>query len=417
MHKFMAASKMKDSDSFYRKYPTEEHFFADYSHMRPDVGQGVLPQIMPGVYPGNVPTLMNTQAKVPMDIDVPAYAHGGFYQRPGYFYDGNSMVKSKGATYDNGNFFEQGGYPHPLNMSFDNFQMGGYPHPLDVSFDEFKEGGIHINPANKGKFNALKKRTGKSTEELTHSSNPLTRKRAVFAQNAKHFKHEKGGYTGNDYDNPFHPIHRYMAEGGQVDVNGNPIGAWDMNPNPNSQETMQDIQAPVQQAQQDLTIMDDYNHQQAQKQAVSPQSPTNASSTQVSMDNDQYTDQSPQGQEGTTKQHRNGFANWGSAILGVGTGILGAASVYHDKLNGGKQQQQYMRGLNSSQNMPRYINSQSHGGVDQNGNMPYNTGYSQSPSFRTMEQGGQYTKNQVVDLSQEEINSLIKKGYKLQVVK
>lgn len=34
-----------------------------------------------------------------------------------------------------------------------------------------------------GKFNALKKRTGKTTEELTHSKNPLTRKRAIFAQN------------------------------------------------------------------------------------------------------------------------------------------------------------------------------------------------------------------------------------------
>lgn len=44
---------------------------------------------------------------------------------------------------------------------------------------------IHINPKNKGKFNATKKATGKSTEELTHSKNPLTRKRAIFAQNAK----------------------------------------------------------------------------------------------------------------------------------------------------------------------------------------------------------------------------------------
>lgn len=44
---------------------------------------------------------------------------------------------------------------------------------------------ININPENKGKFNATKKATGKSTEELTHSKNPLTRKRAIFAQNAK----------------------------------------------------------------------------------------------------------------------------------------------------------------------------------------------------------------------------------------
>ena len=42
-------------------------------------------------------------------------------------------------------------------------------------------GGIHIKPENRGKFNATKKRTGKTTEELTHSKNPLTRKRAIFA--------------------------------------------------------------------------------------------------------------------------------------------------------------------------------------------------------------------------------------------
>lgn len=52
---------------------------------------------------------------------------------------------------------------------------------------------IHINPANKGKFNALKKRTGKTTEQLKHSKNPLTRKRATFALNAKKWKHEDGG--------------------------------------------------------------------------------------------------------------------------------------------------------------------------------------------------------------------------------
>jgi len=65
----------------------------------------------------------------------------------------------------------------------------------------FKDGGtIHINPANKGKFNALKKRTGKTTEELTHSKNPLTRKRAVFAQNAAKWHHEGGGLL-NGMDN------------------------------------------------------------------------------------------------------------------------------------------------------------------------------------------------------------------------
>jgi len=40
---------------------------------------------------------------------------------------------------------------------------------------------------------ATQKATGKTTEELTHSKNPLTRKRAIFAQNAKKWKHQDGG--------------------------------------------------------------------------------------------------------------------------------------------------------------------------------------------------------------------------------
>lgn len=52
-----------------------------------------------------------------------------------------------------------------------------------------KNESIEIKPENKGKFTATKKATGKSTEELTHSKNPLTRKRANFAKMAKrHWK-------------------------------------------------------------------------------------------------------------------------------------------------------------------------------------------------------------------------------------
>lgn len=50
---------------------------------------------------------------------------------------------------------------------------------------------IEIKPENKGKFNATKKRTGKSTEELTHSKNPVTKKRAIFSQNAKKWNKSK----------------------------------------------------------------------------------------------------------------------------------------------------------------------------------------------------------------------------------
>lgn len=68
-----------------------------------------------------------------------------------------------------------------------------------VDPEYFKKGGIHINPANRGKFTATKKRTGKTTEELTHSKNPLTRKRAIFAQNARKWHHQDGGAVDADY--------------------------------------------------------------------------------------------------------------------------------------------------------------------------------------------------------------------------
>lgn len=66
----------------------------------------------------------------------------------------------------------------------------------------FAEGGrIHIKPENRGKFTETKRRTGKTTEELTHSKNPLTRKRAIFAQNSKKFRHSDGGFLeGVEYD-------------------------------------------------------------------------------------------------------------------------------------------------------------------------------------------------------------------------
>ena len=69
---------------------------------------------------------------------------------------------------------------------------------INELIQEFKKGGkpkIHIKPENKGKFNATKKKTGKSTEELTHSKNPVTKKRAIFAQNAA--KWDKGGKKKN----------------------------------------------------------------------------------------------------------------------------------------------------------------------------------------------------------------------------
>lgn len=124
--------------------------------------------------------------------------------KPGIVYQVNSPENLKLAdaiTYDNN------GVRIPLgerdNFNINDIRYGllaplaggtalfGY-NSLGQPIDTYKHGkdsGIHINPKNRGKFNALKKRTGKTTEQLTHSKNPLTRKRAIFAQNAKKWKH------------------------------------------------------------------------------------------------------------------------------------------------------------------------------------------------------------------------------------
>lgn len=80
------------------------------------------------------------------------------------------------------------------NISISQAQnlLGNY-HALGGPLTFAEGGSIHINPKNKGKFTETKKRTGKTTEELTHSKNPLTRKRAIFAKNAKKWHHALGG--------------------------------------------------------------------------------------------------------------------------------------------------------------------------------------------------------------------------------
>ena len=101
--------------------------------------------------------------------------------------------------------------------------------------NQYADGGsIHINPENRGKFNATKKRTGKSTEELTHSKNPLTRKRAIFVQNAAKWHHAFGGElntNGGDFSTGL----MFIDEGGTHESNpyeGVPMGiAPDGKPN------------------------------------------------------------------------------------------------------------------------------------------------------------------------------------------
>lgn len=119
----------------------------------------------------------NNPGKGYWDWKVQAYQNGGDiplwqqyqYSGPSYQDVLDDLKQNSPSTYNQ------------LQQSMDERMniMPQYPIP------NYKYGEIHIKKKNRGKFNALKKRTGKSTEELTHSKNPLTRKRAIFAQNAK----------------------------------------------------------------------------------------------------------------------------------------------------------------------------------------------------------------------------------------
>ena len=80
---------------------------------------------------------------------------------------------------------------------------------------EYGKGGkIHIKKANRGKFTAYKKRTGKTTEEALHSKDPHVRKMANFAKNAKKWKHKgKKKYALGGELNSY----QSLAGGGNID--------------------------------------------------------------------------------------------------------------------------------------------------------------------------------------------------------
>lgn len=69
-------------------------------------------------------------------------------------------------------------------------------------YNEYAKGGrIYIKPENRGKFTALKKRTGKSASWFKAHGTPAQKKMAVFALNARKWKHGDGGEL-DVYDEP-----------------------------------------------------------------------------------------------------------------------------------------------------------------------------------------------------------------------
>lgn len=61
---------------------------------------------------------------------------------------------------------------------------------LNNCIELLKKGGkIYIKPENRGKFTALKRRTGKSASWFKAHGTPAQKKMATFALNAKKWKH------------------------------------------------------------------------------------------------------------------------------------------------------------------------------------------------------------------------------------
>lgn len=88
------------------------------------------------------------------------------------------------------------------------------------SFNYSSGGKIHIKPENRGKFTALKKRTGHSASWFKAHGTPAQRKMATFALNARKWKHGEGGALFDDggYSNISFIPHDYTREENYIEI-------------------------------------------------------------------------------------------------------------------------------------------------------------------------------------------------------
>ena len=170
-----------------RKHVAQDIYNVAIDHLR-NSGKGI------GLYSGK--ELLTPQATMrtvtPENYRMITFPDTGVWRYDGKTQVGDSWAvfepKSQVIPYKNIELFNINNIDNLGNFGIDWTRGSAYK---DGKLPAFKDGKspIHINPANRGKFNATKKRTGKTTEELAHSKNPLTRKRAIFALNARKWKH------------------------------------------------------------------------------------------------------------------------------------------------------------------------------------------------------------------------------------
>jgi len=81
----------------------------------------------------------------------------------------------------------------PIKVLAMSVMFWAISNPIESGIDSqpkqpMNKSGIHIKESHKGRFTAVKKKTGKTTAELKHSKSPAVRKMATFAANAAKWK-------------------------------------------------------------------------------------------------------------------------------------------------------------------------------------------------------------------------------------
>lgn len=227
MHKFMKMAGCNTEKEFYQKYPSEDHFFAAYPHMK-----GNQTMKNGGAASGHSGSYWNGDQWVSSAGDSGTYANGVYYATGGpvFMPGGSAPVFGMGgaASFNISN----NQYPSPFAMAPGTGRGSGYLQdlPTHMAFGgitpgaeivdpfamypgtgkgggmlqdlptEMKTGGIHIAPSKRGTFTAAATKHGKSVQAfasqvLANKENysPAMVKKANFARNASKWHHEYGG--------------------------------------------------------------------------------------------------------------------------------------------------------------------------------------------------------------------------------
>ena len=115
----------------------------------------------------------------------------------------NTEDVNKAAMIVQNNFLRPGKPHTQRRQDMAEYYEDKYSRTFPYNLEEYKDsylysphsegGSIHIKPENRGKFTALKERTGHSASWFKAHGTPAQKKMAVFALNAKKWKHSHGG--------------------------------------------------------------------------------------------------------------------------------------------------------------------------------------------------------------------------------